>query len=444
MTNPADPQATETPAVEPPAVEPPAEETGSAEPRWKAIFNTRILICMACGFSSGLPLYVLYQLIPAWLRTEEVDLATIGGFALVSTPYTLKFLWSPLLDRFAPLGMGRRRGWSLLTQLALLVSLAGFSLLSPSRSIGAIGALCLVVSIFSATQDIALDAYRRELLPDIELGLGNSMAVNAYRVASLVPGSLALILADQMPWSRVHLIVAAFMGVGLLTTLLMPEPARAETPQLSFTQTITEPLAAFFRSRGTNAALAVLAFMLLYKLGDSMATALATPFYLDMGFSLTQVGTVAKVASLWASIAGGTIGGIVMVWIGINRALWLFGVVQLLSILGFAWLSVTGPEVPVLFTVVSFEYLGVGLGTAAFVAFIARNTDPRYTAFQFALLTALTGIPRTVAGATTGLVVEEVGYTLFFLGCFLLAIPGMAMLPWVAPWGDDPEAESTR
>jgi len=421
-------------------------EPAPAQPpdsRWKSIFNVRMLICMACGFSSGLPLYVLYQLVPAWLRTEDVDLATIGAFALVSTPYTLKFLWAPLLDRFAPLGMGRRRGWSLVTQLGLLASLAAFSMLSPSRSVGAIGVLCLVVSVFSATQDIALDAYRRELLPDIELGLGNSLAVNAYRVASLVPGSLALILADLLPWATVHLVVAAFMGVGLVTTVLMPEPERVHTPELSFTQTITEPLASFFRQRGTGPALAVLLFMLMYKLGDSMATALATPFYLDTGFSMTQVGTVAKVASLWASIVGGTVGGLVMVWIGINRALWLFGLVQLVSILGFAWLSVAGPEVGVLFAVVSFEYLGVGLGTAAFVAFIARNTDPRYTAFQFAMLTALTGVPRTLAGATTGLVVEAVGYTTFFLGCFLLALPGMAMLPWVAPWGDDPAPEGT-
>jgi len=422
--------------------EPRAESLEEPPSRWRAIFNVRMLICMACGFSSGLPLYVLYQLVPAWLRTEGVDLATIGAFALVSTPYTLKFLWAPLLDRISPFGMGRRRGWSLLTQLALLFSLAAFSMLSPERSVGAVGALCLVVSVFSATQDIALDAYRRELLPDIELGLGNSLAVNAYRVASLVPGSLALILADHLSWSMVHLVVAGFMGVGLITTVLMPEPEVVPAPALSWSQTITEPLRTFFQQRGTGPALMVLLFMLLYKLGDSTATALATPFYLDVGFTMTQVGTVAKVASLWASVVGGTVGGLVMVWIGINRALWLFGVVQMVSILGFAWLSVSGPEVAVLFCAVSFEYLGVGLGTAAFVAFIARNTDPRYTAFQFAMLTALTSVPRTVAGATTGLVVEAVGYTPFFLGCFVLALPGMAMLPWVAPWGDDPKPTS--
>ena len=408
--------------------------------RWAAVFNRRMLICMGCGFSSGLPLYVLYQLVPAWLRSEGVDLGTIGVLSLVSMPYTLKFLWSPLLDRYAPLGMGRRRGWSLLTQVGLLGALGAFSLCAPDRSLEAITGLCLVVSLFSATQDIALDAYRRELLPDAELGLGNSLAVNAYRLSSIVPGSLALVLADRLPWSTVHLVVAAFMMVGMATTLLMPEPQVRREPEASLLATVGAAVRAFVDARGIGGALAILVFMLLYKLGDSMATALATPFYLDVGFSMTEVGTVAKAASLWSSIVGGTVGGLVMVWIGIHRALWLFGVVQLVSILGFAGLSVLGPDPVALFGVVSFEYLGVGLGTAAFVAFIAKNTDPRYTAFQFAVLTAITGIPRTIAGAATGFAVEAVGYTWFFLGCFVLALPGMLMLPWVAPWTEDPAA----
>jgi len=420
--------------------EPPASAT-APKSRWEAIFNRRMLICIGCGFSSGLPLYVLYQLIPAWLRSEGVDLATIGVLSLVSTPYTLKFLWSPLLDRYAPLGMGRRRGWSLLTQLGLMFALAGFSMLSPDRSVGAITAMCLVVALFSATQDIALDAYRRELLPDEELGLGNSLAVNAYRLSSIVPGSLALILADHLPWRGVHLVVAGFMAVGIATTLLMPERTTEKATPKSLGATIGAATRAFVQVRGIGGAVGILLFMLLYKLGDSMATALATPFYLDMGFSMTQVGTVAKAASLWSSVVGGMVGGLIMVWTGIHRALWLFGVVQLVSILGFAALSVVGADTMVLFAVVSFEYLGVGLGTAAFVAFIAKNTDPRYTAFQFAVLTAITGIPRTLAGATTGFLVEWVGYTTFFMGCFVLALPGMLMLPWVAPWGDTPTPE---
>ena len=418
---------------------PSAPHPEEPESRWRSrAFYKRMLICIGLGFSSGLPLYVLYQMIPAWLRSEGVDLATIGVLSLVSLPYTLKFLWSPLLDRFDPIGLGRRRSWTLLTQVGLLGALAAFSLTSPEFSIAAISGICFVVSVFSATQDIALDAYRRELLPDRELGLGNSLAVNAYRIASLVPGSLALILADTLPWRAVHLVVAAFMLVGILTSLWMPRQPVPAAPTTSLAGTIVVAVRSFVDRRGLGASIAILAFMLLYKLGDSMATALATPFYLDMGFSMTQVGTIAKVASLWASVFGGTVGGIIMVWIGINRALWLFGAVQLLSILGFAALSVAGDDPAVLFGVVSFEYLGVGLGTAAFVAFIAHNTDPRYTAFQFAVLTAITGIPRTFAGATTGYLVEWFGYTSFFLGCFALAIPGMLMLPLVAPWGDDP------
>lgn len=401
---------------------------------------TRTAVCAVCGFSSGLPLYVLYQLVPAWLRDQQVDLATIGLFSLVSFPYTWKFLWAPLVDRFVPPLLGRRRGWAVATQLGLLAALAGFSMLSPERSVTAIAWLAALVAVFSATQDMVLDAHRRELLPDSELGWGNSVFVNTYRLASLVPGSLALILADRLPWSQVHLVVAAFMLVGVLGSLLMPEPTVAAPPRAGFVDSVKEPIAQFFRSRGTRSALGVLAFMLLYKLGDSMATALSTPFYLDLGFTKTQVGTVAKVASLWSSIVGGLLGGLLMLRTGINRALWIFGVVQIVSILGFAALSTIGPDPTALFAVVSFEYLGVGLGTAAFVAFIARNTDPRHTATQLALLTSLTGVPRTLAGASTGYIVEAVGYTAFFLICFAIALPGMAMLPWVAPFGPDPKA----
>lgn len=397
---------------------------------------------MGGGFSSGLPLYFIYQLIPAWLRTEGLDLTTIGALSLVSLPYTIKFLWAPFLDRHTLFGMGRRRSWALATQVALWLSLAAFSALSVEENIEAITVLCGLVAIFSATQDIALDAYRRELLSDAELGLGNSLAVNAYRLSSLVPGSLGLIVADHMSWSSSLLIVSVFMGIGMATSWFMPEPTVQAPPARRLWDIVVEPMLAFFRSRGVVSALGVLGFMLLYKLGDTMATALATPFYLDLGFSMTEVGTVVKAASLWSSIAGGTIGGVVMVWLGINRALWLFGLVQIASILGFAWLSEVGPHPGALFAVVSFEYLGVGLGTAAFVAFIARNTDPRYTAFQLALLTGLTGVPRTFAGATTGVLIETLGYTSFFLLCFVIAIPGMLMLPWVAPWSGPPATGS--
>jgi MFS transporter, PAT family, beta-lactamase induction signal transducer AmpG len=407
---------------------------------WRVLLSQRMVLCVLTGFTSGLPLYVLYQLVPAWLRDEGVDLATIGLFSLIAFPYTWKFLWSPAMDRFVPPFLGRRRGWALLTQVALLFSLAAFGPLQPGTGTGPIAVVACLVALFSASQDIVLDAYRRELLPDAELGMGNSLFVNAYRIASLVPGSLALILADHLPWSQVHLVVASFMGVGILTTLWMPEPVQHVAPPKSFGEAVIEPFREFFGRRGTRSALLLLAFLLTYKLGDSMATALSTPFYLDLGFTKTQIGTVAKVAALWSSVVGGLVGGVVMIKVGIQRSLWLFGVVQLLSILGFAALAEIGADPTALFFVVSFEYLGVGLGTAAFVAFIARSTDVRYTATQLALLTSLAGVPRTFANATTGFLVEAVGYTQFFLFCTVIAVPGLVLLLWVAPWGPDPVA----
>jgi len=407
---------------------------------WQSILNKRILVCIFTGFGSGMPLYVLFQMIPAWLRDEGVDLKTIGLFSIVSFPYTWKFLWSPLMDRVVPTFLGRRRGWALITQIGLLISLGTFSFFNPTQDIWTIAGVVAIVALFSASQDIVLDAYRRELLPDEELGFGNSMFVNAYRLSSLVPGSLALILADQIPWSSVHWVVASFMLIGIATTFLMPEPDVQAPPPKSFKEAVQEPFKEFFTRKDIKSAITLLAFILLYKLGDNMATALATPFYLDLGFTKTEIGTVAKVAALWASIAGGTIGGIIMIRIGINRSLWIFGVVQLLTILGFAALAEIGPDKTWLFVVVSGEYLGVGLGTAAFVAFMAKSTDKRYTATQLALLTSLMGVPRTLANASTGFIIEAFGYTKFFLICTVLAIPGMLLLKWVAPWHDEKKA----
>jgi PAT family beta-lactamase induction signal transducer AmpG len=292
----------------------------------------------------------------------------------------------------------------------------------------------------SATQDIVLDAYRRQILPDAELGLGNSIHVNAYRIAGLVPGSLALILADSLPWETVFMITGGFMLSGIVLTLSIGEPARTEQHPATLESAIVEPFKEFFTRQGVQQACLILAFMLLYKLGDSMATALATPFYLDMGYSKTEIGLVAKNAALWPMIIGGILGGILMLKIGINRALWLFGLVQIISILGFALLARVGEGLWLLGLVIGFEYLGVGLGTAAFVAFIARTTQPAFAATQFALFTALTAVPRTVASSTTGIIVEGIGWENFFYLCTALAIPGMLLLLKVAPWNSPDDA----
>lgn len=404
----------------------------------EALWNRRMLICVFTGFASGLPLYLLVNLLPAWLRSEGVDLKTIGFFALIQLPYTWKFVWSPLLDRYALPLFGRRRGWMLATQIVLLASIPLFGALHPKADIMAIVALSTIVAFFSASQDIVLDAFRREILPDPELGLGTSIHVNAYRVSSLVPGALALILADRMPWSSVYLVTALFMLPGIAMTLAVSEPRLVRGRPTNLREAIVEPFHEFIARNGVRNALVVLSFIFLYKLGDSMATALATPFYLDMGFSKTDIGVIAKNAGLWASVIGGLLGGLWMVKIGINRALWLFGIVQVVSILGFAWLAyVNRPDRLLLALVIAFEALGVGLGTAAFTAFIARTTDPRYTATQYALFTSLAAVPRTVINASTGWVVEQTGWLDFYLLCTFLALPGMALLLRVAPWREN-------
>ena len=409
---------------------------------WReALLNRRMLICVFTGFSSGLPLYLLLNLLPAWLRTEGVDLKTIGFFALIQLPYTWKFLWSPLLDRYALPLLGRRRGWMLITQLVLLVAIPLFGALHPRGDIWSIVALSTIVAFFSASQDIVLDAFRREILPDPELGLGTSIHVNAYRISSLVPGALALILADRMPWSSVYLVTALFMLPGIAMTIAVAEPLLVKGRPRTLREAVIEPFHEFVMRSGWREALVVLLFIFLYKLGDSMATALATPFYLDMGFTMTDIGVIAKNAGLWASVVGALLGGLWMVKIGINRGLWLFGAVQLVSILGFAWLAhVHQPDRLLLAFVIAFEALGVGLGTAAFTAFIARTTDPRYTATQYALFTSLAAVPRTVVNASTGWIVERTGWFDFYLLCALLALPGMALLFRVAPWRENGDA----
>ncbi|MDH4233574.1 MAG: AmpG family muropeptide MFS transporter [Gallionella sp.] len=409
---------------------------------WQQLFTRRMLICVFTGFASGLPLYLLFNLVPAWLRSEQVDLKTIGLFALIQFPYTWKFLWSPLLDRYVVPVLGRRRGWMLITQLGLLAVIASMGAFSPQSDLHAIAWIATLLAFLSATQDIVLDAYRRELLSDVELGLGNAVHVNAYRIAGLIPGSLSLILADFLPWSTVFIATALFMLPGVIMTLLVQEPHRASPPK-TLREAVVEPFHEFITRQGWRSALLILAFLFFYKLGDSMCTALATPFYLDMGFSKTQIGLIAKNAGLWPAVIGGMIGGLWMVKIGINRALWLFGVVQVVSIFGFAWLAsvghhanITAVELTQLAIVIGLEALGVGLGTVAFVAFIARTTHPAYTATQFALFTSLMAVPRTFANAATGWLVEAMGWTTFFLLCAVLAIPGMLLLLKVAPWNE--------
>lgn len=402
---------------------------------WQTLFTKKMLICIFTGFSSGLPLYILVSLLPAWLRSEGVNLKAIGLFALIGLPFTWKFLWAPFFDRYIP-PLGRRRGWLLISQILLLVSIPVLGMLNPKIDIWAIAYLAAVVALFSASQDIVLDAYRRELLLDPELGIGNAAHVNAYKIAGLIPGSLSLILADHLLWNTVFLITALFMLPGILMTILVSEPVLKVGAPKTLRAAVVEPFKEFMQRNGIVSALTILAFIFLYKLGDSMATALATPFYLDMGFSKTEIGLIAKNAGLWPSVIGGLLGGVWMIKLGINRALWIFGAVQMVAILGFAWLATAGHSLLWLGIVIGVEALGVGLGTAAFVAYIAHTTHPLYTATQFALFTSLAAVPRTFANAATGYMVDSMGWRNFFIFCFIIAIPGMLLLLKIAPWND--------
>ncbi len=404
------------------------------------IFTRRMLTCVFLGLASGFPLYVLISLVPAWLRTEGVDLSTIGLVSLVLIPYNWKFVWAPLMDRYVPPLLGRRTGWMLIAQILLLFSIASLGFLNPQTSMWLIIYLALAVAFFSASQDIVIDAYRRELLHENEFGLGNTIHVQAYRVAGLVPGSLGLILADHTPWQWVFFIIAAFMSVGIVATLFMSEKSSPYVPR-NLRDAVIEPFTDFVKHHGMQGTALILIFMILYKLGDNMAVALQTPFFIDMGYSLTEIGIVAKWAGLSGALIGGVCGGIWMLKLGINRALWIFGFVQIITILGFAVLSTLGVNPLALAAAMFMEYVGVGLGGAAFLAFIFRTTSTAFAATQLALLIAFATFPRTIASATTGFIVESIGYTSFFILCTALAVPGMLLLFKVAPWG---KQESTQ
>lgn len=407
-----------------------AETLPAQEPRR----GFRMLLCVVMGFSSGMPLYVLYQMLPAWLRDGGVDLKSIGLLSAVGVAYNFKFLWAPLLDRYGVLGLGRRRGWALVTQIGLLVALLAMGSLSPTASLSSIAVLATVIAVLSASQDVVIDGFRRELLNDHELGPGNAMYVSAYRFSSLLPGGLALILADGMvPWSVVWTLVALGMTFGILGTLAWKEPERI-APQTGLLEAMVDPLRQLWARISWKELGAPLLFMLLYKFGDNLATAPMTPFLMDIGFAKAEIGSVVKVVNLVGAILGASLGGVIMLRLGLNRSLWIFGFVQLTSILGFVVLSEMGARMEVLVPVLAFEYLGVGMGSAALLAYTAKITDRSYAGSQFAIFTSIMTLPRTIVGAQWGFVVEAVGYTQYFVVCALLAIPGMCMLAVVAPW----------
>lgn len=391
-----------------------------------------MVVSFIMGFACGLPLLLTSTVLQAWMKKEGMDLTLIGLMALVGLPYTLKFLWAPFLDRFTLSFLGRRRGWLLVAQIALALSIAWLGFASPAKNPAMMVFAAILVTFFSASQDIVVDAYRREDLADEELGLGSSFYINGYRVGMLLASGGGLILADFLSFSKVYLIMALCMLPAIITTLLTPEPVVSEGAPKTMREAIIEPMREYF---SRDNAVMILAFILLYKIGDTVASAITIPFYLDIGFSMTEIGTVVKIFGFWATIAGGLIGGMLMLRIGINRALWIFGFLQAISTAGFALLAHTGYSIQLLSAVIAFENLTGGMGTAAYAAFMASLTNKKFTATQYALLSSLMGVPRVIASAPTGFLAKHMGWENFFILCVLLAIPGMLLLLKFAPWG---------
>lgn len=405
--------------------------TGS-RPSWRetlqAVFSGRMLVAMLMGFSSGLPLLLTGSVLQAWLKDGGVDLARIGLFALVGLPYTLKFLWSPLFDRYT-LPFGRRRGWLALMQLAVAGALLLLSMAQPTpEHLWMVTLAALLVAFFAASQDIVVDAYRRESMAESELGLGSALYVNGYRVGMLLAGGGGLILADWISFEAMYRLMAVFMAACVAVTLLAPEPPLPEGRPRSLREAVVLPFRDYFTRDG---AWLILTFILLYKLGDTMASAMTTPFYLDLGYTKTEIGTVVKLFGFWATIAGGTLGGIWILRAGMHRALWLFGFGQMVSTFGFVLLAQIPPSEMALAAVVAIENLTAGMGTAAFVGFMAALTDRRFTATQYALLSSLMGVPRVLLAAPTGWLAQAMGWPGFFLLCVVIAIPGLLLLRWV-------------
>jgi PAT family beta-lactamase induction signal transducer AmpG len=401
-----------------------------------------MIIALLMGFSAGLPLSLATgSTLQAWMVDEKVNLTVIGLFSLVGLPYTLKFLWSPLMDRYKLFGLPRRKGWLLLTQCALALSLVALAFSKPALNPWLVAIFAFCAAFWSASQDIVIDAYRRESLKDEELGLGSTMYVSGYRIAGLISVAIAISMATYIPWHFVYLIMALLMVVGISTTLLAPEPNVGVALPKTLREAVIDPFVEYFTRRG---AITMLAFILLYKLGDVMASAMTTPFILSIGFTKLNLAAIAKGVGFAATIAGGFIGGALILRLGINKCLWIFGAFQMISTFGFALLARTGPDLYWLGGVIAFENLTAGMGTSALGGFMAALTNKKFTATQFALLTSLMGVPRVFLSAPTGFMAQSFGWEGFFIFCGLVAIPGMLMLSRFAPWRQGLMKNSSR
>jgi len=414
-------------------------------PQYLKVFQSRkMMALLLLGFASGLPLFLTSRTLQAWMTVEGVDLGAIGLFSLVALPYSLKFLWSPLLDRFVPPGLGRRRGWLVITQIFLVVAIATMSLQSPQQALGLLAINALFIAFFSASQDIAFDAYRTDVLEEREMGAGASLAVLGYRIALLVTGALALILADRLPWNIVYLLMAGLMALSIIVSVWAPEPVDQEQPPASLQEAVIMPFAEFFRRSGVGQALLVLLFIVLYRYGDALVQNMATPFLLQTGFSQTDIGAIQGGMGLLATIIGTLVGGALLSQLGINRSLWVFGGLQALSNIVYLILANLGQNYPFMVLAINVENFCGGLGTAGFVAFLMSLCNARFTATQYALLSSLMAVSRDILVAPAGKLAEQTGWSTFFLITLLAALPGLALLPFFAPWGGDTPEPSAK
>jgi PAT family beta-lactamase induction signal transducer AmpG len=392
----------------------------------RSLSNRRIGVIALLGFSSGLPLALTGGTLQAWMSDENVDLKTIGIFTLVGVPYTLKFLWSPFIDRFSMPWLGRRRGWILFSQLALMAFILSLSLSSPANAPWLVAGLAVWIAFTSASQDIVVDAYRTDVLHSKERGLGAAVSVTGYRIAMLVSGGGALVLSDYFGWKMTYMMMAGFMTVGLMATLWGPEPDIKVVPPKTLEEAFGGPFREFFSRQG---AIALLALIVLYKLGDAFAGTLTIVFLKrGVGFSSSEVGVIYKGIGLAATILGALFGGVLMSRIGLYRSLMLFGIFQAVTNLSFMVLAVAGKSYILMVTAVTFENLAGGMGTASFVALLMALCDHRFTATQFALLSAFSALGRVFVGPPSGFLAEDVGWVIFFFITFLAALPGLALL----------------
>lgn len=398
------------------------------------------------GFSSGLPFYLTSKTpIQAWLTKEGVSLSAIGAFSLVALPYSLKFFWSPLLDRYVPPFLGRRRGWLVLTQVALLVAIAAMALQKPEQGLQFLAINAIIVAFLSASQDISVDAYRTDVLEESERGAGASMFLLGYRIAVLITSSLTLFLAGFMPWQAVYLLMSLLMVVGLVSSFFAPEPILRDRPPASLYDAVTLPFIEFFQRNGSVQAVLILLFIVIYKLGDSLLKNVATPFLLAKGLNFTEPELAFPNAlGIFAVIVGTLAGGALMTKIGINRSLWIFAILQAVGNLAYFALAVVGKNYPLMVAAINIENFCAGLESAAFVAFLMSLCNPAFSATQYALLSSLQAFSRDILTAPAGAWAEATGWSLFFLLTALAALPGLVLLPFFAPWNKPNRYAKTR